>query len=110
LTFLKKKGVLKYKSIFFLVIFTSFLLTPVCIQILNHDIDVVTFFSMNEEENHDKNKTDNQIKTSFQKDASLENSSHFFLSSLLNTRYLSNWDKVYFDPTSPPPERIVFTS
>ena len=110
MTFSKKKSVLKTRSIFFLVIFTSFLLTPVCIQILNKDVDVITFFSMTEEENHDKNKTDNQIKTNVEKDSGLEKSSYFFLSALINSRYLSSWDNIYFDTTSPPPEHTVFAS
>ncbi|UAB81990.1 hypothetical protein INR76_04320 [Marixanthomonas sp. SCSIO 43207] len=97
---------LRLKSIFFLLIFTTFLLTPAAVHLADGDVNMTSYFSMNEEENTDC------FKVGPKHDNSSENNliPDFYLGLLLKKQvqspYLKFWKPIYYDTLSPPPEGI----
>ncbi|WP_347373565.1 hypothetical protein [Aequorivita sp. Q41] len=95
---------MRLSSIFLLIVFTSFLVTPAIITISGNQADVSTFFSMNEEENSVKlpklvsEYQVNDLKSSL---AAIQ-----FLKQQKNNfqYYLNNYKMVFLDVVSPPPK------
>ncbi len=99
---------MKASSIFFLVIFTTFLVTPSVVTYLDGGIDVSWFFNMNEEEKTDTPKLDKEKQQHHEKTLLPEAFSENVLNknTLINTR--NHWTTIYFENDSPPPEHFVF--
>ena len=86
-----------------LLIFTSFLVTPAIISLSGNQVDISTFFSMNEEENSNKMPKPNfvfDIEKMHSNCESLE-----FLKKQKNRDgfQIDNYSKVFLDVISPPP-------
>lgn len=96
---------MRLTSIILLFIFTSFLVTPAIISLSGDQVDISTFFSMNEEENSNKMPKPNfvfDIEKMHSNCESLE-----FLKKQKNRDgfQIDNYSKVFLDVISPPPRR-----
>lgn len=97
---------MRLKSIFFLVIFSSFLVAPAVLTLAKLQVDVNTYFSMTEEETSDSYKVGPKQKDSQSEDAfaavfaeDLEAKEGFY--------YNATWQWVYSETHSPPPELLL---
>jgi len=98
-----KRDFLKIKNIFFLLLFTSFLVAPSVINMCNTDADVSYFFSMSEEETIDNSLTDTEKQT--HKETSLPENMLWADGNLFPLDTDSSlWNKLFSDTTNPPPE------
>lgn len=99
-----KKRRLRLTSIFLLIVFTTFLVTPAVISIAGHQADVSSYFSMNEEENSlklPKLISEYQVNDSKSSLTAIQ-----FLKKQKNNfqYYLNNYKMVFLDVVSPPPK------
>lgn len=95
---------MRLTSIFLLIVFTSFLVTPAVISISGHQVDISSYFSMNEEENSVKVP---KLMSEFQVNDSKSNLAAIqFLKKQKNKfqYYLNNYKIVFLDVVSPPPK------
>ncbi|CAM3337129.1 hypothetical protein AEQU2_01103 [Aequorivita lipolytica] len=93
---------MRITSILLLLVFTSFLITPAIISISGNQADVITFFSMNEEENS------NKMPKSFVFFIEKTQSNYKFLKFLKKQKnkdifHIDDYSKVFIDVVSPPP-------
>ncbi|RFN59291.1 hypothetical protein [Marixanthomonas ophiurae] len=98
---------MRLKSIFFLLVFSSFLLTPVLVVMVDLDVDMTSYFSMNEEENTDGFKVGPKQKYASEKDLIPDFLNETELKKRVQSPYLKTWRPIYFETLSPPPERIL---
>ena len=99
-----KKRRLRIISIFLLIVFASFLVTPAIIGICGQQADISTYFSMNEEENSPKSpKVFSEYHLT---DMKSNLGSIQFLKKQKNKFqfYLNNYQMVFLDVVSPPPK------
>jgi hypothetical protein len=95
---------LRLISIFLLIVFTSFLVTPAVISIYGHQVDMSTYFSMNEEENSVKLP---KLMTEYHTNDSKSGLTTIqFLKKQKKSYqyYLNNYKMVFLDVVSPPPK------
>lgn len=93
---------MKTKSIFFLLLFSSFLIAPAVISMCNMEQEISYFFSMGEEEKADTSVVDSEKQTHTA--TSLPENFQDLDGRLLHLGTVSFWDKLFPDTTSPPPE------
>ena len=91
-------------SIFLLIVFTSFLVTPAVISICGEQADISSYFSMNEEENSLK-----LPKLMSEYHVNVSNSSLATILLLKKQKdkfqyYLNNYKMVFLEVVSPPPK------
>ncbi len=101
---------MRFKSTFFLLIFVSFLVTPSVVSLMDSTNDVAVFFSMNEEENSDNNKIDIEKKTIHNNKQSLEGILANLASEKTVQKQAVDWNSVYLEMVSPPPEQRALKS
>lgn len=94
---------MKIKSVFFLVLFTTFLLSPAATQLCDKEANLSIYFSINEEETSDSLLVVNEDRVSSAwtipvKLAFLISKSN----SVIHDTLL--WNTLYLDTSSPPPE------
>ncbi len=95
---------MRFISIFLLIVFASFLVTPAVIGICGHQADVSTFFSMNEEENSAKSP---KVISEFHFNDSKSSLVSIQFLKKQKTKfqyYLNNYKMVFLDVVSPPPK------
>ena len=103
--FLKKRR-LRLTSIFLLIVFTSFLVTPAIISLSGNRADVSTFFSMNEEENSNKLPQANFTFVIEKIQSNIE-SLEFLKNQKNNSNYhINDYSNVFLEIVSPPPRTV----
>ncbi len=95
----------EFYSIFFLLIFTGFLLTPTFVACFDNTVDLSYIFSTTEEEQNgdERNLADKSPKL-ISKFFSFNFNFSEFLGKSIPDIHLDNWNTVYFELHSPPPE------
>ncbi|MDP2686829.1 MAG: hypothetical protein Q8O62_06380 [Aequorivita sp.] len=95
---------MRLTSIFLLIVFTSFLVTPAVISISGHQVDISSYFSMNEEEN--SVKVPKLMSEFHANDSKSSLAAIQFLKKQKNKfqYYLNNYKMVFLDVVSPPPK------
>lgn len=101
-----KKSRLRLTSIFLLIIFTSFLVTPAIISISGNQNDYSTFFSMNEEESSNKMPKSNFVFDTEKIQSNFESLEFLKKQRNLDGFQIDNYSKVFLDVTSPPPRMV----
>ena len=95
---------MRLTSLFLLIIFASFLVTPAVIGICGHQADISTYFSMNEEENSAKSpKVISEYQFNEHK-SSLVSIQFLKKQKTKFNYYLNNYKIVFLDVVSPPPK------
>jgi hypothetical protein len=97
---------LQLKSIFFLVLFSGFLLLPAVMVLSNLEVNITSYFSMTEEENTDTFKVEPSDRTPCVRNLLPETHLETALRNRVESRHLFNWKAIYFDTLSPPPEGL----
>ncbi len=90
-------------SILFLLVFTSFLVTPAIISISDKQADFSTFFSMNEEENSNKMPTSNFVFVIEKIHSNIESLKFLQNQKNKDSFQIDNYSKVFIDVVLPPP-------
>jgi len=93
---------LKFYTVFLLIVFASFLVTPMIVTISGGEQDIASFFSMNEEEN---SNTKIEVVSDYnsEKSESTNNSIQFLKKQQPVDGYLHNYANVLLEINSPPP-------
>jgi len=94
---------LRLISILFLLVFTSFLVTPAIISISDKQADFSTFFSMNEEENSNKMPTSNFVFVIEKIHSNIESLKFLQNQKNKDSFQIDNYSKVFIDVVLPPP-------
>ncbi len=96
---------MRLTSILLLLVFTSFLVTPAIISLSGNQAEVLTFFSMNEEENSNKMPKPNFV-FDIEKIQSNCNSLEFLKKQQNRDGFqIDSYSNVFLDVVSPPPRK-----
>jgi|TARA_R100000479_G_scaffold28896_1_gene11187 hypothetical protein len=80
---------------------------PVVVSIVDIDVDMTSYFSMNEEENTDGFKVGPKQNNAPEKNLILDFSLITELKQRILFPYLKTWKPVYHETLLPPPERVL---
>lgn len=95
----------KSVSIFFISLFLTFIVTPTVVTMIENcaDVSLVYAFAEEEQNNNERTLTEIHSKILNKYIYSIGKWTDFPASLFVDT-YILNWDTIYFDPISPPPE------
>ena len=96
---------MRLTSIFLLIVFTSFLVTPAVISICGEQADISSYFSMNEEENSLKLP---KLMSEYHANDSKSSLATILLLKKQKDKfqyYLNNYKMVFLEVVSPPPKQ-----
>lgn len=80
---------------------------PVMVYLVDAEIDMTSYFSMNEEESTDGFKVGPKQTNTSQKNLILDFSLMTELKQRVQFPYLKTWKPVYHETLLPPPERVL---
>lgn len=102
----RKLTELRLKSIFFLIIFTGFLITPALVAITKMEINIVSYFSSSEEENNDTVEFGAKPKINLLQEDSVDFAVMETLQDTMLPGFSDNFTSLYSETFSPPPEPL----
>ncbi|MAN59874.1 MAG: hypothetical protein CMC08_08585 [Flavobacteriaceae bacterium] len=98
---------MQLKGVFFLLIFSGFLILPAVVVLADVEVNMTSYFSMTEEETSDGFKAAPKDRSLAYKNLMPEAYCELTKPSEIEAGYQCFWKAVYFETLSPPPEFLL---